>query len=76
MNDLRDAIRRLNEPVGTPGVRQTLADVLGAEHEELARALGSLLMFEQEQADKAPEREVLRRSLHLEDIAEMLLEWQ
>ena len=74
MNDLRDAIRRLREPVTMPGVRQALADVVGVEHEELARALVALLLFEQEQADKFPERENLRRSSHLEDIADLLLE--
>lgn len=74
MSDLRDVIRRLCEPVVMPGVRQTLADVLGDEREELAQALAGLLMFEQEQADKAPGQQNLRRSSHLEDIAALLLE--
>lgn len=74
MNDLRDTIRRLREPVGMPGVQRTVADVLGEERWELAQALARLLMFEQEQVDKFPERENLRRSSHLEDIADLLQE--
>jgi hypothetical protein len=74
VNDPRDTINHLRNPVTMPGVRVTAADRLGVEYEELARALAALLAFEQELVRQDPDREVLRRSSHLEDIAELLME--
>jgi hypothetical protein len=74
MNDLRDTVNRLRNPVTMPGVRTLKADQLAVEYEELARALAALLAFEQELARQVPDREVLMRSCHLEDIAELLME--